>query len=83
MVSEPIEIEGTWEQISAQASRYTGHKLRLTILPEESAMPLKDSRSLDEKLAEIAALASPEELAKLPTDLSEQLDHYIYGIPKR
>ena len=26
---------------------------------------------------------SPEEWAKLPTDLSENIDHYLYGAPKK
>jgi hypothetical protein len=36
-----------------------------------------------EVLAEIAATIPPAELAKLPSDFTDQLDHYIYGTPKR
>src|SRR5579871_2340694 len=37
-------------------------------------------KSLDEMLAEIAARIPREELAKLPSDLGDRLDYYIYGI---
>lgn len=38
---------------------------------------------LEEKLSEIAAEIPPSEWDKLPKDLSENLDHYLYGTPKR
>jgi hypothetical protein len=34
-------------------------------------------------LTEIAAAIPAEELAQLPSDFTDQLDHYIYGTPKR
>jgi hypothetical protein len=34
-------------------------------------------------LAEIAATIPAAELAKLPPDFTDQLDHYVYGTPKR
>ncbi len=37
MTTNIIEIEGTWEQIAAQAPRFRQHKMRLTILPEETS----------------------------------------------
>ena len=36
-----------------------------------------------EVFQEISASIPDEEWAKLPTDVSEQHDHYIYGTPKR
>lgn len=36
-----------------------------------------------ERLAALAADAPPEEVAKLPPDGAAQLDHYLYGHPKR
>jgi antitoxin component of MazEF toxin-antitoxin module len=36
-----------------------------------------------ERIAALAADAPPEELAKVPTDGAAQLDHYLYGHPKR
>ena len=63
-------------------------------LPEES---LDRARSLLEELRppstgkphylvvaeEIANHAPEEELRKIPSDLTSQLDHYLYGTPKR
>lgn len=39
--------------------------------------------ALDALLQETADLAPREELDCIPSDLSEQHDHYIYGTPKR
>ena len=36
-----------------------------------------------ERIAALTAAASPEELDKVPTDGAAQLDHYLYGHPKR
>lgn len=41
MKSQPIEIEGTWEEIVAQAAKLTGRRVRVTILPDEE--PLKSA----------------------------------------
>jgi hypothetical protein len=85
MEPQPIEFEGTWEAIAAHASRFAGHRLRLTILPQEAPdEPVaSDQRSLQEKIAEVVAAVPEEEWAKLPSDLGDNLDHYIYGTPKR
>ena len=84
MISYPIEIEGTWEQISAQAQQFVKHKMRLTILPDVSVeSDPADSRSLDEKIAEIIAGVPVQEWEKLPADMGDNLDHYLYGTPKR
>jgi antitoxin component of MazEF toxin-antitoxin module len=36
-----------------------------------------------ERIAELVADIPPEELDKLPTDGAAQIDHYLYGHPKR
>jgi antitoxin component of MazEF toxin-antitoxin module len=36
-----------------------------------------------ERLAERAAKVPPEELGKFPPDGAAQIDHYLYGHPKR
>jgi putative addiction module CopG family antidote len=36
-----------------------------------------------ETIARLCATVPDEELAKLPTDLSVNIDHYLYGAPKR
>jgi hypothetical protein len=80
-----IEIEGTWEEITACAEQFTGRRLRVTVLPEESPGTSEKSASpsLEEAIAAIVATVPEEEWAKLPADLGDNLDHYIYGTPKR
>jgi antitoxin component of MazEF toxin-antitoxin module len=36
-----------------------------------------------ERIAALTADAPPEELDKVPTDGAAQIDHYLYGHPKR
>lgn len=35
MTSQPLELEGTWEEIVAQASELAGRRVRLIVLPED------------------------------------------------
>jgi hypothetical protein len=83
MVSPLLELEGIWEEIKAQIPDFFGQRVRILVYPaaEHETLPL-DPRPIDELLAEIAAMPA-EEIAKLPPDLSDPLDHYIYGTPKR
>jgi hypothetical protein len=41
------------------------------------------TRPIVEVLAEIAAAVPATELARFPSDFTDQLDHYIYGTLKR
>jgi predicted DNA-binding antitoxin AbrB/MazE fold protein len=50
-------------------------KVRVTV---ESARP-----PIWERIAALTADAPPEELAKLPPDGAAEIDHYLYGTPKR
>jgi hypothetical protein len=42
-----------------------------------------DDRPIWERIAELAATLPEEAIAGLPTDGASQLDHYLYGAPKR
>ncbi|GAB4286672.1 MAG: hypothetical protein Fur0025_19450 [Oscillatoriaceae cyanobacterium] len=35
MTSNPLEIEGTWEEILAHTANLAGRRVRLTVLPED------------------------------------------------
>jgi len=37
MAQELLEVEGTWEEIAARAPEFSGHRLRVMVLPETSA----------------------------------------------
>jgi hypothetical protein len=42
-----------------------------------------DARPVWERIAELAAILPAEAIAGIPTDGASQLDHYLYGAPKR
>ena len=79
-----LELEGTWEEIAAQVPDFSGQKLRVLVYPaDENSAAAATTRPIAEVLAEIAATIPAAELAKLPPDFTDQLDHYVYGTPKR
>jgi hypothetical protein len=43
---------------------------------------ISDNRPIWERVAEISSQVTAEEWAKVPKDLSKNLDHYLYGSPK-
>jgi Arc/MetJ-type ribon-helix-helix transcriptional regulator len=48
---------------------------------QEAAAPTR--KPIWERIQDLTADVPDEEWDKLPADLAEQHDHYIYGIPKR
>ena len=84
MATPLLELEGTWEEIVAQIPDFSGQKLRVLVYPATGHNAEgHDTRPIAEVLAEIAAAIPAGELAQLPSDFTDQLDHYIYGTPKR
>ena len=84
MIAPLIEIEGTWEEIAAQIHGFSGQKLRVIVYPaKDNSTEVPDTRPIASALAEIAVGIPTTELAKLPPDFTDQLDHYLYGTPKR
>ena len=52
-------------------------------LPPDAAINLDpNAPTIEEKLRDIWADVSEEEWNRLPPDLTDHLDHYIYGTPK-
>lgn len=66
-----------------------GKIVRIHQTDEISAVPNLDwkydptARPIGEIIDEISKDVPDEEWAKLPSDLSENHDHYLYGVPKR
>jgi len=61
---------------------HRAEKLTLEVAkPESGARP--NHRPIWEEIAEIADRIPEEELDKIPHDASVNLDHYLYGSPKR
>jgi len=84
MTTPLLEIEGTWAEIAAQIPDFAGQKLRVLVYPaDENSTAAHDTHPMAAVLAEIAATIPASELATLPPDFTDQLDHYIYGTPKR
>ncbi len=84
MTTPLFALEGTWEEIVAQIPDFSGQKLRILVYPATGhSAEDHDTRPIAEVLAEIAATIPAGELAPLPSDVTDQLDHYIYGTPKR
>jgi hypothetical protein len=84
MTAPLLEFEGTWEEISAQIANFADQKLRVIVYPSIEPSPDTSNQSpIAEVLAEIAAAIPDAELDNLPPDFTDQLDHYIYGTPKR
>lgn len=78
-----LELEGPWEEIKERLPDFAGQKLHIVVFPADSpAADETETRPIDEVLAGLAAETPPEELAKLPPDFTDQLDHYIYGTSK-
>jgi hypothetical protein len=50
--------------------------------PEEASAPSRE-RPIWEVIAEISSTVPDEEWAKLPSDGSLNVDHYLYGAPKK
>ncbi len=55
----------------------------LTDAPNEPQEPKRESRPIWEVIGGSMKDVPPEDLALLPRDGASQIDHYVYGVPKR
>lgn len=55
----------------------------LRIQPANSPPALRMTRPIEDIIAELAAEVPQAEWDRLPHDLTDNLDHYLYGTPKR
>ena len=83
MTTPFLELEGTLEEIKAQLPDYGDQRIHMTISPAESISIAEENTpksklSITEKIIERFKNVPPEEIAKVPIDLTENLDHYIY-----
>ena len=51
--------------------------------PDRSVVPAQDKPGIEEIIAEHSRDIPDEEWNKLPSDMSFNIDHYVYGTPKR
>ena len=52
-------------------------------LPPPMTSPRETPKPIWEQFAEAFNDVPEEDIARLPTDLAAQVDHYVYGLPKR
>lgn len=80
-----LELEGTWEEVAARASELAGRRVRVTVLPENERPAEANGTGLtiEQKIQQLSAQVPENEWDRLPPDLSDNLDHYIYGTPKK
>ena len=84
MAAEQLVLEGTWEEIAPQLSRFAGRRLKLIVIPTDDA-EIRGAPSggrIEDVLTGLASTVPDEEWQTLPADLSDNLDHYVYGTPK-
>jgi len=78
LLDEALEVLQEHERAGHDHS--TGHDHGL---PPPVASPQEAPKPIWELFEEASRNIPEEELARLPTDLAAQVDHYIYGTPKR
>ncbi len=78
-----VRVKG-WGEIAPN-----GKLLKITQIEELRIQPVSEvpmdraARPIEEIIAELAAEVPQAEWDRLPRDLTEHLDHYLYGTPKR
>jgi hypothetical protein len=71
-------------QLDERVALPEGAAVDVTVLkPIGPAVRVQEGASLEERLSAIWADVPASEWTKLPDDLTDHLDHYIYGTPKQ
>ncbi len=84
MLSRYEELEGSVEEVCEQLGAYMGKRVRVTVLAVTERVDQDESHcDLAEDLFARFAQAPASERAKVPIDLADNLDHYIYRQPSR
>jgi Arc/MetJ-type ribon-helix-helix transcriptional regulator len=68
---------------SLLVQRLNQEQMQATLPTASHANAALTDKPIWEEILELTADVPDEEWDKLPTDLAEQHDHYIYGTPKR
>ncbi len=87
MITPLLELEGTVEEIQIRLADFAGQRLHVTVqpiaIPADAPHEVPPKHGIIDKILARAQAIPPQERAKMPVDLAEQHDHYIYGLPKR
>ena len=76
LIAEALDVLQEHERLTHQHGTSNEHE------PVES-VPVETSKPFWQKAIEASQRIPDEELERLPADLAAQVDHYIYGTPKR
>ena len=76
-----LQVQGRGEFVDGQLQRIA--KIHRTKIALDKREKPPDYRPIEEEIREIFKDTPAEEWAKLPKDLIENLDHYLYGAPKK
>ena len=81
-LAEPLNAEAMAQGVSPDryVSAIVEHALSADAPRDTVAL---DARPISIVIAEIMKDVPAEEMAKLPRDGASQVDHYVYGLPKR
>jgi hypothetical protein len=75
---KPVPALLTEALAALQERELSGHEAASTAPPQQETPP-----PIWEQFADAFKDVPEEDIARLPTDLAAQVDHYIYGRPKR
>ena len=75
-------VKGSGE-FSAQGKLLRGLRVDELRLTKEGEIYDQSARPIEELLSDLAKEIPQEEWDKLPHDLNDNLDHYLYGVPKK
>lgn len=78
-----LEVRGTGEFYPSGKIKFIRLVERLQITPKSEKLERKPSKKIGDIFDQFSSKVPPEEWNKLPKDLNENLDHYIYRMPKR
>ena len=81
MKTKDLQLEGTWEEIQSHVPEFNGKRLRVTVhvSEDDNVVPIS---CINDALAKIWQSVPDSSWQSLPSDLGDNLDHYIYNTPK-
>lgn len=78
-----VRVRGRGQHTAQGRLESVNELLELTLLPEGEEPYDATARPIEDIISELAAEVPQEEWARVPKDLAENLDHYLYGAPRR
>lgn len=84
------DLQRFWDSVTEHTEGLPSPKIRLSTVAQTGARPEMKDQTPEQQMppiwqvaAEIASQVSDEDWAKVPRDLARNVDHYLYGAPKK